>query len=69
MRAKDVLNIIEKILMKDTYFFRPHLNRRFAQKIMGLQNHGSPNFGNFMTLQLGISGQNDIWVLVPWLTT
>jgi hypothetical protein len=25
--------------------FRPHLNRRFAHKIIGLQSHGSPNFG------------------------
>jgi hypothetical protein len=28
-------------------FFRPHLNRRPAHKIMALQSHGSPNFGNF----------------------
>jgi hypothetical protein len=29
--------------------FKPHLNRRFAHKIMGFQSHGSPNFGNFRT--------------------
>jgi hypothetical protein len=28
-------------------WFRPHLNRRSAHKIMKLQNHGSPNIGNF----------------------
>jgi hypothetical protein len=26
--------------------FRPHLNRRSAHKVMGLQNRGSPNSGN-----------------------
>jgi hypothetical protein len=29
--------------------FRPHLNRRFAHKVMGPQSSGSPNFGNFKT--------------------
>jgi hypothetical protein len=29
--------------------FKPHLNRRFADKIMGPQSHGSPNFENFGT--------------------
>jgi hypothetical protein len=27
-------------------FFKLHLNRRFAQKVMGLQNYKGPNFGN-----------------------
>jgi hypothetical protein len=34
---------------------------------MGLQNHESPNFWNFKTFDLGILGQNDIWVHAPWL--
>jgi hypothetical protein len=29
--------------------FRPHLNQRFTRKIMGLQNRGSPNLGDFGT--------------------
>jgi hypothetical protein len=29
--------------------FRPHLNQRFAHKVMAPQNHGSPNLGNFET--------------------
>jgi hypothetical protein len=28
-------------------FFKPHLNPRFAHKIMGPQSRRSPNFGNF----------------------
>jgi hypothetical protein len=36
---------------------------------MGFQNHGSPNFRNFKTPKLGVPGQNDIWVLAPWLST
>ncbi len=27
--------------------FRPHLNRRSTHKVMGVQSHGNPNFGNF----------------------
>jgi hypothetical protein len=27
----------------------PHLNIRFAHKVMGLQSRGNPNFGNFRT--------------------
>jgi hypothetical protein len=30
-------------------FFRPHLDRRFAHKIMGPQSRGSPKFGNLET--------------------
>jgi len=31
------------------FFFRLHLNRKSTHKVMGLQNHKSPNFGNFGT--------------------
>ncbi len=44
-------------------FFGPHLNERFVQKVMGLQSCGSPNF---MTPNMWIPGQNDIWVLALW---
>ncbi len=30
-------------------YFRPHLNWRFAHKVMGPQSRGNPNFGNFGT--------------------
>jgi hypothetical protein len=36
---------------------------------MGPKSCGNPNFGNFKTPHLGILGQNDIWVMVPWLGT
>jgi hypothetical protein len=29
---------------------------------MGLQSYESPNFENFGTFNLGVPGQNDIWV-------
>jgi len=36
---------------------------------MGLQSHGNLNFENFKTPKnLGISGQNDIWVQASWLS-
>ncbi len=31
------------------FCFRPHFNWRFAQKVMGFQNRGNPNFGNLGT--------------------
>ncbi len=52
--------------------FRPHLNRRSSQEVMGLQNCGSPNFRNFQnfrTPNLRIPGQNDIWVQALWPST
>jgi len=36
---------------------------------MGLQNCKCPHFGNFESPNLGILGQNDIWVQGPWPTT
>jgi hypothetical protein len=42
--------------------FKLHLNQRLAQEITDLQNDGSPNFGNYWTPNLGVLGQNDIWV-------
>jgi len=44
-----------KFLMRVTNIFRPHLNWRFAQKVIGIQNGGSPNFRNFGIHDLGIS--------------
>jgi hypothetical protein len=48
------------------FYFRLHFNWRFAQKVMGLQNYGSPNLRNFRTPNLRVLGQNDVWVLAPW---
>jgi hypothetical protein len=36
---------------------------------MGIRSCGSPNLGNFETPNLGILGQNDIWVQAMWLCT
>jgi hypothetical protein len=44
-------------------FFKHRFNWRYAQNVMGLQNCKSLNFENFRTSNLGVSGQNDIWVL------
>ncbi len=58
---------LERFWQELQIFFKPHLNRRFEQKVMGLQISRSPNFKNFETLDLGVLGQNDIWVQAPWL--
>jgi hypothetical protein len=49
------------------FFFKPHFIRRSAQKVMGLQSCRSPNLKNFAIPNLGILGQNDIWVQTSWL--
>jgi hypothetical protein len=46
--------------------FKPHLDQRYAHKIMGLQSYRSPNLRDS---HLGVPGQNDISVLVLWQGT
>jgi len=36
---------------------------------MGFQSYKNPNFGNFEIPNLGVLGQNDIWVHAPSLCT
>ncbi len=46
-----------------------HFNQRFAKEVMGLQSCENPNFGNSRTANLGVLGQNDIWVQALQLST
>jgi hypothetical protein len=48
---------------------RPHLDRRFAQKNYGLTKSRGFQLLEFQDSHLGVSGENDIWVLAPWLST
>jgi hypothetical protein len=48
------MQVMCNILLKSSrkriqLFFKPHLNRRFAQEITSLQSFWNPNFGNFET--------------------
>jgi len=67
-----VQHAIGKLSTKATNFLKPHFNWRFTHKIMGLQSHESPNFGN-LGFRVGITLEspetNDIWVLAPWPNT
>jgi hypothetical protein len=36
-------------------FLKPQLNQKSTKKTIGIQNDGSPNFGNFKTFDLGVS--------------
>jgi hypothetical protein len=45
---------------------KPHFNQRSKHKVIGLQSLRSPNFRNFETHNLGVSGQNNIWVQALW---
>jgi hypothetical protein len=44
--------LLERFQWRLQFCFRPHFNRRFTHKIMGLQSCKSPNFENF-GIQLG----------------
>jgi hypothetical protein len=50
-------------------YFRPHFNRRSEHKVMGLQSHGSLNFGNFATPTLESRDKNAIWMWASWRGT
>jgi len=58
--------LLENSWWRLQFFFKPHLIHRSTQEVMGLQSCESPNFRNFETLNLGISGQNDLWVQALW---
>jgi hypothetical protein len=60
---------LEKFRWGLQFCFRPRFNWKFAHKVMHLQNHESFKFGNFWDSHLGVSKQNDIWVLALWLDT
>ncbi len=49
--------------------FIPHLNWRFAHKVMGPPKSWESQFWEFRDSHLGVSWQNDIWVLVAWPVT
>jgi hypothetical protein len=48
-------------------YFRRHLNQSFEQEVMAPQSHRNPNFESFGTPNLGVPGQNAIWVQALWL--
>jgi hypothetical protein len=44
------------------FFLRLYFDRKFSQKIMGLQNCKNLNFENFEIPNLKVLKKNDIWV-------
>jgi len=60
--------IVGKLLTRIQLCFKPHLNQR-SKKNLGFQSRKSFNFENFGTPNLGVLGQNDIWVHAPWPST
>jgi len=65
----DVSHIVGNFLTRARTFLRPHFNLRFAQKVMSFQSCENVNFKNFGIPNLGVLGQNDIWVQALWLGT
>ncbi len=49
--------------------FKLYFNRRSTHKVIGLQSDESPHFENFETPNLGVLGQNDIWMQASWPCT
>jgi hypothetical protein len=61
-------HIGEKVLTRATTL----LDNSFQldeKDIMALQNAMSPDFKNIAAPNLGVLGQNDIWMEFPWLIT
>jgi hypothetical protein len=50
------------------HYFRPHLNQRSADKVMGPKVAGVPTLG-ISGFPLGSLRKNAIWMLVSWPTT
>jgi hypothetical protein len=57
MYAGGVPHIVGKILIKVTTLLTLHFDNRYLQKNIGVQNARNFNFGNFKTLDLGVSGK------------
>jgi hypothetical protein len=55
--------LLERFQQGLQLYFRPHLNRKFAQEVINFQSRKNHNF---KTPNLGVSRQNDIWVLALW---
>jgi len=51
------------------FFFRPHLNSRFTQKVMGLQSHRNSSRHKFETLTRESGERKAIWMWAPWPAT
>jgi hypothetical protein len=55
--------------MRATTLLQTYLNRKSSQDVMTFQSAKNPNFEIFITLNLGVPGQNDIWMQPLWLIT
>jgi hypothetical protein len=49
--------------------FKPHLNRKFAQEVIGVQSGKNRNFRNLESSYLGVPIKIDIWVQRLWPIT
>jgi len=69
LRVGGVPHIFEKIFMMAITLLWTSLQLKVCTKVMNPQSCKSPHLGNFRTLNLGVSGQNGIWVHAPWPST
>jgi hypothetical protein len=51
------------------FFFRPHLNQRFAHKVMKAPKSRKTQLWEFQDSHLGVPGQNAIWMWASWRGT
>jgi len=64
-----VPHIFGKLLTRATIFLQISVQSEVLKNVMSFQSHKSPNFEKFGTLNLGVPGQNDIWVQATWPKT
>jgi hypothetical protein len=67
LHSRGVPHIPGKILTRATTLLHTSLQSKVYKKFMGLQSHGNPNFKKIETPDLGVLGQNDIWMQPLWL--
>jgi len=58
---------VGKILMKNTTLFQISSRSEFFGRSYGPPKLRESQLWEFRDSNLGVSGQNDIWVLAPWL--
>ncbi len=67
--ASGMWHIIRKISMSVTTFFQTSYRSEVCTKCYGPVKSWESQLWEFRDSRLGVSGQNEIWVLAPWPTT
>jgi hypothetical protein len=62
LATESVRHTLESSRRKLQLCFKPHLNPKFARKVMGLQSRGNPNWRDFGTFEWESRKKKTIWM-------